>query len=149
VYVTVSPTTFLVWHPRGWHPASPQATRNIDLPAGGISNSPLATMRRSGAAMIEIAAAVTRYRAVTGDQTLEVEAGLELLVETGFGGMRDSEGLLSFAPQLPDGISRLSFTLRWRGQLLGVDIEPDQATYTLRDGAGSSLVFATTEKTSP
>ena len=30
----------------------------------------------------DIAAAVTRYRSVTGDETLETEAGLELLVET-------------------------------------------------------------------
>jgi alpha,alpha-trehalose phosphorylase len=31
--------------------------------------------------------------------------------------------------------------VRWRGLRLGVDISPDRATYTLRDGADSSLAF--------
>jgi alpha,alpha-trehalose phosphorylase len=55
--------------------------------------------------------------------------------------LRDYDALLSFAPQLPDRITRLSFTVRWRGLRLGVDISPDRATYTLRDGPGSSLAF--------
>jgi trehalose/maltose hydrolase-like predicted phosphorylase len=49
--------------------------------------------------------------------------------------------MLSFAPQLPDRITRLSFTVSWRGQLLGVDVEPNRATYTLRDGPDGSLAF--------
>jgi len=59
----------------------------------------------------------------------------------GFGGLRQHDGLLSFAPQLPDGISRLSFTVQWHGLRLGVDIKPDRATYTLRDGPDASLAF--------
>ena len=42
----------------------------------------------------------------------------------GFGGLREYQGQLSFAPQLPDLITRLSFTVQWRGQRLEVDIEP-------------------------
>jgi alpha,alpha-trehalose phosphorylase len=68
-------------------------------------------------------------------------AGVWTALVAGFGGLRDHEGMLSFAPQLPDRITRLSFTVRWRGQLLGVDIEPDRATYTLRDGPDGSLAF--------
>jgi alpha,alpha-trehalose phosphorylase len=68
-------------------------------------------------------------------------AGVWTALVAGFGGLREREGMLSFAPQLPDRISRLRFTLRWRGQLLGVDIEPGQATYTLRDGTSASLAF--------
>jgi alpha,alpha-trehalose phosphorylase len=68
-------------------------------------------------------------------------AGVWIALVAGFGGLREYEGLLSFAPQLPDRISRLSFTVRWRGLRLGVDIEADRATYTLRDGVGSSLAF--------
>jgi trehalose/maltose hydrolase-like predicted phosphorylase len=68
-------------------------------------------------------------------------AGVWTALVAGFGGLREPEGMLSFAPQLPERVSRLSFTVRWRGQLLGVDIEPDRVTYTLRDGAGASLAF--------
>jgi trehalose/maltose hydrolase-like predicted phosphorylase len=68
-------------------------------------------------------------------------AGVWTALVAGFGGLREHEGQLSFAPRLPDRISRLSFTLRWHGLRLGVDIEPDRATYTLRDGTGSSLAF--------
>ena len=46
----------------------------------------------------------------------------------GFGGLREYQGQLSFAPQLPDLITRLSFTVQWRGQRLEVDIEPGRAT---------------------
>jgi alpha,alpha-trehalose phosphorylase len=68
-------------------------------------------------------------------------AGVWTALVAGFGGLRHHRGVLSFAPQLPDGITRLNFTVRWRGLRLGVDVEPHQATYTLRDGADSSLVF--------
>jgi alpha,alpha-trehalose phosphorylase len=68
-------------------------------------------------------------------------AGVWTALVAGFGGLREHDGVLSFTPQLPDRIGRLSFTLRWRGLLLDVDIQPDRATYTLRDGTDSSLAF--------
>jgi alpha,alpha-trehalose phosphorylase len=68
-------------------------------------------------------------------------AGVWTALVAGFGGLREHEGMLSFDPQLPDRISRLSFTVRWHGLRLGVDIEPDRATYTLRDGTDASLAF--------
>jgi alpha,alpha-trehalose phosphorylase len=68
-------------------------------------------------------------------------AGVWAALVAGFGGLRQHDGVLSFAPQLPGGITRLSFTVQWHGLRLGVDIEPDRATYTLRDGPDSSLAF--------
>jgi alpha,alpha-trehalose phosphorylase len=70
-------------------------------------------------------------------------AGVWTALVSGFGGLRQHKGLLSFAPQLPERISRLSFTLRWHGLRLDVDVEPDRATYSLRDGtdADASLTF--------
>jgi alpha,alpha-trehalose phosphorylase len=68
-------------------------------------------------------------------------AGAWTALVAGFGGLRDGDGRLSFAPQLPDGITRLGFNLRWRGLRLGVDIEPDKVTYTLQDGPDASLTF--------
>jgi alpha,alpha-trehalose phosphorylase len=59
----------------------------------------------------------------------------------GFGGLREYQGQLSFAPQLPDNITRLSFIVQWRGLRLEVDIEPGRATYGLRDRTDSTLAF--------
>ena len=41
-------------------------------------------------------------------------AGAWTAIVGGFGGLRDDEGILTLDPQLPDGISRLRFRLRWR-----------------------------------
>ncbi|BBY26750.1 glycoside hydrolase family 65 protein [Mycolicibacterium sediminis] len=60
---------------------------------------------------------------------------------SGFGGLRDDEGELSFAPQLPSGITHLRFRLRWRNFRLIVDVAHEQATYTLRDGPDGSLTI--------
>lgn len=57
----------------------------------------------------------------------------------GFGGLRDDEGVLSLNPQLPDGIGRLRFRLRWRDFRLTVDVTHDDVTYTLRDGPHGAL----------
>ena len=61
-------------------------------------------------------------------------AGAWLGLVAGFGGLRDSGGLLSFAPGLPLGISRLAFSIRWRGRTLRVGVEHDKTSYTLREG---------------
>jgi alpha,alpha-trehalose phosphorylase len=68
-------------------------------------------------------------------------AGAWIALVGGFGGMRHHDGVLSFAPQLPDGITRLRFTVHWHGLRVGVDIEQKQATYSLRDGADTPLVL--------
>ncbi len=44
-------------------------------------------------------------------------------------------------PQLPDGIARLRFRLRWREFRLTVDANHSDVTYTLRDGPGSDLTI--------
>ena len=41
-----------------------------------------------------------------------------------------------FAPQLPPDIHRLRFRLSLRGNLLDVDLEPTQASYSLQGGSG-------------
>jgi alpha,alpha-trehalose phosphorylase len=68
-------------------------------------------------------------------------AGAWIALVAGFGGLRHQNGVLSFAPQLPDGITRLGFTVRWRGSRIGVEIEQGRTTYTLRDGKESSMAF--------
>ncbi|HTW13305.1 MAG TPA: glycosyl hydrolase family 65 protein, partial [Solirubrobacteraceae bacterium] len=61
-------------------------------------------------------------------------AGTWLAVVAGFGGMRDEGGQLSFKPQLPDQITRLSFRMSFRGSTFCVEIEGGQANYRLTDG---------------
>jgi len=48
--------------------------------------------------------------------------------------MRDHGGTLSFHPQLPPGISRLSFAMRRRGATIQVAVTPEAAVYTRLDG---------------
>ncbi|GAA1742407.1 glycoside hydrolase family 65 protein [Luedemannella helvata] len=61
-------------------------------------------------------------------------AGTWLALVAGLGGMRDHDGVLSFAPRLPSRLERLEFSLRWRGLRLRVDVRPHETTYALRDG---------------
>ncbi|MCU1696436.1 MAG: trehalose/maltose hydrolase or phosphorylase [Mycobacterium sp.] len=68
-------------------------------------------------------------------------AGAWTALVAGFGGLRDDEGILSLAPQLPEGISRLRFRLRWRGFRVIVDVDHDQVSYVLRDGPDGGLTI--------
>ena len=61
-------------------------------------------------------------------------AGAWTVAVAGFGGMRDHDGRLSFAPRLPPGMSGLRFRLQFRGRSLQVRIEPEQATYVVQSG---------------
>jgi alpha,alpha-trehalose phosphorylase len=66
-------------------------------------------------------------------------AGTWLALVCGFGGLRHhhtgpGRGGLSFRPALPDELPRLRFRLLFRGRLLRVTVEPEQATYELLRG---------------
>ena len=61
-------------------------------------------------------------------------AGTWIAVVAGFGGMRDDNGVLAFAPRLPPALSRISFGLKWQGRLLRVEIHPQEAEYRLVSG---------------
>jgi alpha,alpha-trehalose phosphorylase len=68
-------------------------------------------------------------------------AGAWTALVAGFGGLRDDDGELALDPQLPDGISRLRFRLRWKSFRLTVDADHDEVTYTLRDGPDHMLTI--------
>jgi alpha,alpha-trehalose phosphorylase len=61
-------------------------------------------------------------------------AGAWISLVAGIGGMRDHNGELSFAPRLPSRLTRLEFSLLWRGMRLHVDVRPEHATYSVRNG---------------
>ena len=61
-------------------------------------------------------------------------AGSWLVAVAGFGGMRDTEDGLAFAPRLPSQITRLAFRLVYRGRRLLVEVTPGGARYELLDG---------------
>jgi alpha,alpha-trehalose phosphorylase len=62
-------------------------------------------------------------------------AGAWIAAVGGFGGMRDHNGELTFAPRLPARLERLAFRLMFRGRRLEVEVLKHSATYTLLDGA--------------
>ncbi len=68
-------------------------------------------------------------------------AGAWTALVAGFGGLRDDEGFLVLDPQLPEGLARLRFRLRWRGFRVTVDVDHTEVTYTLRDGPDGELTI--------
>ncbi|GII26291.1 glycoside hydrolase family 65 protein [Planosporangium mesophilum] len=61
-------------------------------------------------------------------------AGAWIALVAGFGGMRDSGGSLAFAPRLPEPLTRLTFSVMWRGRRLCVNVTGAEATYSLAGG---------------
>ena len=64
-------------------------------------------------------------------------AGAWVALVGGFAGLRHWDGAVSFAPRLPEGISRLAFNLLIRGQRLRVEVNHASARYLLEDDGGS------------
>jgi alpha,alpha-trehalose phosphorylase len=67
-------------------------------------------------------------------------AGTWIGAVAGFGGMRDHNGILSFAPRLPPALTRLTFRLCFRGRRLLVEVGHKQATYSLSQGGPLEIV---------
>ena len=67
-------------------------------------------------------------------------AGAWIAAVAGFGGLRDHDGTLTFAPRLPPRLVRLGFRLTFRGSLLRVEVTPAQATYEVLEGPPLALV---------
>jgi alpha,alpha-trehalose phosphorylase len=61
-------------------------------------------------------------------------AGVWSALIFGFGGVRDYDGQLSFAPRLPRVWNELSFSLRFRYRQLRVQLTHDEERYLLEDG---------------
>jgi alpha,alpha-trehalose phosphorylase len=74
-------------------------------------------------------------------------AGAWIAVVSGFGGMRDHDGTLTFAPRLPPRLERLSFGLVFRGSRLRVTATKAEATYTVLSGPPLELAHHGTELT--
>ena len=62
--------------------------------------------------------------------------GTWLALVAGFGGLRDFDGEVRFAPRLPAEWSGLRFRIEVRGQQIEVDMRPTATTYRLLEGAG-------------
>ncbi|MFI7604927.1 glycoside hydrolase family 65 protein [Micromonospora sp. NPDC049366] len=67
-------------------------------------------------------------------------AGAWIALVAGFGGLRDHDGTLSFSPRLSSRLSRLEFSIQWRGRRLRVDVRPHQTTYALRHADQDDVV---------
>jgi len=67
--------------------------------------------------------------------------GAWLALVAGFGGFRDYGGVPSFNPALPEGLTRLRFSLRWRDVRLSVDVERHQVTYSVLDDLPAAVLL--------
>src|SRR5438445_248024 len=61
-------------------------------------------------------------------------AGVWLAAVGGFGGMRDHDGSLSFAPRIPAALEHMVFRVTYRGRNLRVSVGHQEATYVLTEG---------------
>ena len=61
-------------------------------------------------------------------------AGAWIAAVAGFGGMRDHDGSVTFAPRLPDRLSRLAFGVCFSGRRLKIEVDQRQARYSLLGG---------------
>jgi alpha,alpha-trehalose phosphorylase len=61
-------------------------------------------------------------------------AGTWLALVCGFAGLRHRDGRVAFAPRLPEGLTRLAFTVSFRAQRLRVAVTQSSARYQLDDG---------------
>ena len=66
-------------------------------------------------------------------------AGSWMSIVNGFGGLRQYEGILCFAPALPDQWENFRFKITARGQLLDIFVDREAAVYTLLEGTGLQI----------
>jgi alpha,alpha-trehalose phosphorylase len=59
--------------------------------------------------------------------------GALMAATCGFGGLRDYDHQLAFAPRLPNVLRRLRFPVVFRGRRLVVEVSPGAASYRLGD----------------
>jgi alpha,alpha-trehalose phosphorylase len=59
----------------------------------------------------------------------------------GFGGVRDFDGQLSFAPKLPHAWTELAFSLRFRDRQIRIQLTHDQEHYLLDEGEPLEVVI--------
>jgi alpha,alpha-trehalose phosphorylase len=67
-------------------------------------------------------------------------AGAWIAAVAGFGGMRDHDGILAFAPRLPQALTRMAFRLCFAGRRLLVDVRQQQVSYSLLEGDSLQIV---------
>jgi alpha,alpha-trehalose phosphorylase len=68
-------------------------------------------------------------------------AGSWLALVCGFGGMRDHDGALSFAPRLPAAITALSFAVGWRGATVRVRVDGARVRYSIENAPAGGLAL--------
>ncbi len=68
-------------------------------------------------------------------------AGAWIALVCGFGGLRDHDDRLRFAPRLPPGIDRLAFALSWRGCCVRVEVRNHHVRYAVDGDVGDGLTI--------
>ena len=63
--------------------------------------------------------------------------GSWMMLVYGFGGMHDNDGTLSFSPRrAPQDEAILRFPVTYRGQMVEIEVGPENVEYALREGEG-------------
>ena len=68
-------------------------------------------------------------------------AGAWIALICGFGGLRDHDDRLRFAPRLPPGIDRLAFALSWRGCCVRVEVRNGRVRYEVEGDVEGGLAL--------
>jgi alpha,alpha-trehalose phosphorylase len=67
-------------------------------------------------------------------------SGSVIAILAGLGGAREQDGTLRFSPRLPEAITRLAFTVGFRGRRLQVELIPEKVSYSLLEGDPLEIV---------
>ncbi len=68
-------------------------------------------------------------------------AGTWMAIVQGFGGVRVRNGMLSFAPKLPDGWQWFSFKLNFRNRILKVEVAKDSVLVSIEKGPSLTILL--------
>ena len=87
--------------------------------------------------IVEVTLRLVAEHGIQGATTSRIAAaaGVWSSLVFGFGGVRDFDGRLSFAPRLPRDWKELAFSLRFRDRQIRVQLTHDEERYLLDEGA--------------
>ncbi|XVU23953.1 glycoside hydrolase family 65 protein [Actinoplanes sp. CA-054009] len=108
---------------------------SLSAPVQAVIAAELGHLTRAHEYLAEAALLDLRGTGEAGGDGLHIAAcaGAWIALVMGFGGLRDHDGRLSFAPRLPPRLSRLAFGLRRRDCRLAVVVTEDSVTYEARN----------------
>ncbi|WP_088008115.1 glycoside hydrolase family 65 protein [Indiicoccus explosivorum] len=121
---------FAYYEPRTLHDSS-LSLATYAIAANDIGNTALAYSLFKKACGIDLGPAMD-----TSDEGIHAAAigGIWKTAVSGFGGVRQKDGILEISPRLPAAWHALKFPLLWRGRRLTVEATKDRLSVSVQDG---------------